>query len=204
MARRRTLFWRGLDGFRADVAEVMLEDDRLTASGTQIGADPLPYRLDYQLRTGPEFVTAVLTVTCSGEGWQRNLELLRGPDGRWTCWSRYTGSADLPAPGGDTVSFSEALDCDLGRCPLTNTMPVLRHGLMEGGKRDFVMAWVSVPDLGVRRSEQRYEHVRRGPQGAVVRYVGRHRGFEGELRFDEEGLVVHYPALAERLAARDS
>ena len=39
----RLLVWRGLDEWRAEAAHVRIEDDRLTAQGTQLGADP--YRL---------------------------------------------------------------------------------------------------------------------------------------------------------------
>jgi hypothetical protein len=58
------------------------------------------------------------------------------------------------------------------------------------------MAWVSVPDLEVHMSDQRYEHVRPG----VVRFVdrGRFEGFTAEIEFDEDGLALLYPGLAER------
>jgi hypothetical protein len=74
---------------------------------------------------------------------------------------------------------------------------VRRTGLAaNAGAEDFVMAWVSLPELEVSRSEQRYEHVRPGR----VRYVDRgvHAGFTAELEVDEDGLVVRYPGLAER------
>lgn len=188
-----------MDGFRAEAAQVELAADRLHASGTQIGAHPLPYRLDYTLVTGDGFVTSRLIVAVDGADWRRRLVLERDSRGRWACSTEASGAPDLPPPGGVLDTVQEALDCDLGLCPLTNTMPVLRHGLLAGGAEDFVMAWVSVPDLGVHRSEQRYEHVRTTERGAVVRYVGRHRDFVGELEFDEDGLVVHYPDLALRL-----
>jgi uncharacterized protein len=78
----------------------------------------------------------------------------------------------------------------------------LRSGLLDPNAqpRDFVMAWVSVPGLGVHRSEQRYEPVSHGDAEHVIRYVGRHRDFVGELRFDRRGLVLHYPELAELVA----
>ncbi|CAN5355707.1 hypothetical protein BH20ACT9_BH20ACT9_00290 [soil metagenome] len=95
-----------------------------------------------------------------------------------------------------------AVDCDLGYSPLTNLLPVRRHGLHERpGGADFVMAWVSVPDLGMHPSQQRYEHVRRQAGGATVRYVGAHRGFTGDLELDEDGLVLVYPHLARRVVA---
>ena len=33
-----------------------------------------------------------------------------------------------------------------------------------------------------------------------VRYVGRHRSFEGELELDEDGFVVRYPGLGVRVS----
>ena len=61
----------------------------------------------------------------------------------------------------------------------TNTMPVLRAGLLEAAAQphDFVMAWVAVPDITVHRSEQRYEPIDRHH----VRYVGRDHSFKGVL-----------------------
>jgi hypothetical protein len=195
--------WRGLDGFGAEACELELEADRLRARGTQLGAEPVPYRLDYELQTEPGFATAHLHAVARGGGWERRLALRRDDGGSWSVEGGIDGELDLPPPGGDAGPFAEALDCDLGRSPLTNTLPVLRCGLLaaDAEPRDFVMAWVSVPDLGVHRSEQRYEPVSADAEGGVVRYVGRHRDFVGELRFDRRGLVVRYPELAELVAA---
>jgi uncharacterized protein len=110
------------------------------------------------------------------------------------------GQVDLPAPGGDPDSFAEALDCDLAFSPLTNTMPIRRHRLDERkGTESLLMAWVSVPDLGVTPSRQHYTHVERRPEGAVVRYESESRDFLAELELDSDRLVVDYPALAKRI-----
>lgn len=69
------VLWTGLGTWRAEVGEVDLDGDRLTASGTQLGVDPLPYRLDYSLRTGRRFVTERLEVTVLGRGWRRYLNV---------------------------------------------------------------------------------------------------------------------------------
>jgi hypothetical protein len=82
---------------------------------------------------------------------------------------------------------------DLAFSPLFNSFPIVRDGLHLGGDaRDYAMALVDVPSLGVTRSEQRYEPVRPG----VVRF--RSGFFEAELEVDEDGLLVRYPGLAER------
>jgi hypothetical protein len=51
----------------------------------------------------------------------------------------------------------------------------------------------------VQPSRQRYEHVRLTADGAVVRYVGEHRDFVGELELDRDGVVIFYPDLARRV-----
>ena len=197
----RMLLWTGLGSWRAEVSDVDLGEDRLSATGTQLGVDPLPYRLDYTVQTGSRFVTNRLDVIASGPGWRRHLDLRRSGAGDWTGEIDKSGEVDLPDPGGNVSALAGAEDCDLGRCPLTNTMPVRRHNLhREPGAVDFLMAWVSVPDLGVHPARQRYEHLYTNPDGtAVVRYVGAHRGFVGELVFDSDGLVVTYPELAQRV-----
>ena len=88
------------------------------------------------------------------------------------------------------------LDCfDLGSSPLFNSLPVLRDGLLAGGKaRDYVMRWVSVPELDVHEAPQRYEPL----GGGVVRFSS--EGFVADIRFGQDGLVDHYDGLAERLA----
>jgi hypothetical protein len=197
----RFLLWRGLDGWRTEAAHVELTGDRVRASGTQLGVEPLLYRLDYELETFERFVTASLLVRASGEGWARSLELRHDGEGAWSCELKAEGEVELPPAGGEMDALAGALDCDLAFSPLTNLMPVRRHALHERGERDFLMAWVSVPDLAVSPSPQRYEHVRTGPNGSVVRFVDRglFAGFVSELELDADGLVVVYPELARRV-----
>ena len=170
------VLWRGLEEWLAEAAEVVLHDDRLEACGTQLGAEPYPYRVDYELRTGPRWVTERLRLRSGG----RSLDLRRSSDGDWT------------ADGEARPDLEEALDCDLQNSPLTNTMPILRR---PDEAADYTMAWVSLPDLGVHVSRQRYEPLGRGR----VRYVSLDSDFTAELEYDEDGLVTMYPRLAQRV-----
>jgi hypothetical protein len=61
------------------------------------------------------------------------------------------------------------------------------------------MAWVSMPDLGVRPSRQRYTA---GPDvrtTGLVRYDSLDSAFTAGLTFDRGGLVTDYPGLSHRL-----
>src|SRR3954469_21129707 len=148
--------------FGSEFAQVTLAGSTLTATGVAIGTDPGPYRLEYDLRTDEQFVTRRLEVHSTGQDWRRVLILERSAGGEGSCSTEEWGTLDLPPPGGDLSGMSDALDCDLGLSPLTNTMPVLRHKLLAGGPPvDLLMAWVAVPALAVTPSPQRYTFVRR-------------------------------------------
>jgi uncharacterized protein len=199
----RVVIWEGLDAWRAEIAQVETGDGELSARGTQLGVDPLPYRLDYTLETADGLITRAMWLEVSGEGWARRLTLSHDGHGDWSCESEEDGRPDLSPPGGDVSDLGGARDVDLGLSPLTNLMPLRRAGLHEGpGATDLLAAWISVPDLGLHASRQRYEHVRGGANGAVVRYLdaGAHAGFTSELEVDGDGLVRVYPGLAQRVS----
>ena len=46
---RRTVVWTGLDATRSEIAHVVVADGRLRARGTQIGTEPEPYELRYEV-----------------------------------------------------------------------------------------------------------------------------------------------------------
>jgi uncharacterized protein len=174
------LAWNGEPEWRQEVCELQLRADGLAATGAQVGSDPSPYRAVYELEARKEWVTRRLRVEVAGVG---SLELRH--DGKGT-WAGVENAAELEG----------ALDCDLAFSPLTNLMPVRRHRLhQEPGAVDFAMAWVSLPDLKVHRSQQRYEHLAPGR----VRFSD-DDGFTAELELDENGLVVVYPGLARRVS----
>lgn len=199
LSARRAVVWEGLDEARLELALIHLTPIELRASVTQVGTRPVPYRLWYHLATASGFRTQELVAVSEGAGWRRRLELRRGPDGAWSSDVESEGDADLPQME-DLTDLSDAIDCDVGRSPLTNTLPVRRLDLLDGGEAELAMAWVSVPDLRVLRSEQRYEFVSANEGEVIIRYVGRHRSYVGELTFDRDGIVLLYPDLARRLA----
>ena len=195
---RRLLLWRGLDEWRAEAACVELDDRGIRATGTQLGVDPVPYRLDYELETEADFVTSRLRVVSRGDGWRRELQLGRAADGDWSIVASEEGRLDLPHAGGNASDLAAALDCDLGLSPVTNTMPILRYGLLHGGGPvELTMAWVAVPALAVEADGQRYRHL----ESMVVRFEAVDGSFAADITVDDDGVVVDYPGIARRLDA---
>jgi hypothetical protein len=197
----RLVAWVKDDPFGVEHAELELSEDRLRAHVVAVGTDPEPYRLDYELETHPGFATARLRATTRGEGWRRDLDLRHDGSGAWTIAATAEGELDLPLPGGDPAALSGALDCDVGLSPVTNTMPILRHGLLDGGGPvELTTAWVAVPSLALHADGQRYRHVRAAAGRRVVRFEALDGSFAADVVLDPDGIVLDYPGIARRLA----
>ena len=203
MTGNRLLAWVGPDPERIDVAHVVLGPDRLSAHGSSTTPE---YALTYRLVTGPGWVTQRLDVRVDGDGWWRTLGLRRAGEGRWT--SRRVESGTDGEPTVSAVEHPEltgALDCDLGLCPLTNTMPVLRGGPDRSGAARRAAA--RRVDGGMGRGSrtgrptatQQYES---GPAvaggGAQIRFQA--GSFVEHIEVDADGLVVSYPSIGRRIA----
>jgi uncharacterized protein len=79
-------------------------------------------------------------------------------------------------------------------------MPILRQGLHTARSREFVMAWVSVPDLRVTGIEAALRARAGDERRATVRFLDVASDFAAELELDPAGLLVFYPGLARRVA----
>lgn len=219
-----TRVWSKEGLFGTELAEITLCDGELTAIGVAVAVEPpeagraqpspdpevgpRPYRVDYYLETGQGYVTRRLIVRArgrvpSGGSWRRELDLQRSEAGEWSCAGESDGELAAPPPGGDLAALAGALDCDLALSPLTNTMPVLRHGLHQGGGPvDFLMAWVSVPDLSVHPSAQRYTFAGQDRGTRLVRFesLDPEVEFTADIRMDAAGVVLDYPGIARHVA----
>jgi hypothetical protein len=180
MMRPVRLAWNGTPDWRVEMCEVVITDSGVAATGAQLGSTPTPYRAAYELEARHGWITRRLRVEVGGAG---SLELMHDGKGHW---------AGVP----NADELEGALDCDLAFSPLTNLMPVRRHRLHEQpGTADFAMAWVSLPDMKVHLSRQRYEHLAPGK----VRFSD-DSGFTADLELDSDGFVVAYPGLAQRVS----
>jgi hypothetical protein len=187
---RRFLAWQIDETSGFDTAWAELRGRRIIAEGRTVGQVPVPFWTTYRLETGEDFVTASVTVEARWADGAASLDLRRDREGSWT------------VNGEPRPDLASALDCDLAACPLTNTMPVLRHDLLHrSGDHHFLMAFIEVPGLRVVPSRQRYTQVHPGdPSGAVIKY--RSGSFESDLVFDADGFVLDYPQLGRRVLPR--
>ncbi|WP_051619997.1 putative glycolipid-binding domain-containing protein [Haematomicrobium sanguinis] len=164
--------WRGVDDpSRQDSAWIHFDDSWMQAHGFSLTPE---YELSWDLRVDPGWITRRLRVSVV---------------------SRYFPEHGITDPD----ALSDALDCDLALCPVTNTMPIRRLGLLEHPTPEttLTMAWVEVPSLRVVPSRQIYSSSGDG----TVRYQSAERDFTAELTVDADGVVIDYPGLAKRISS---
>jgi uncharacterized protein len=200
MTAVRRVEWQGVDDpSRRDAALVRFEADALLAAGSSVSDE---WTSAWSLDVGAGWLTRRLVVRSQGPGWARSLRLERDGGGRWSARGTAEGDADLPAPGIDDIGLlDDALDCDLGLNPVTNTMPIRRLDLLARRVPEtrLLMAWVDVPSLAVLASRQLYASADPSLQvGHEVDYLSQDRGFHARLSVEPDGLVVDYPQLARR------
>nr|WP_288870815.1 putative glycolipid-binding domain-containing protein [uncultured Corynebacterium sp.] len=194
----RTYTWQHVDNpLIQNEARVQFHQTGLTASGTQVGEG---YKAAWDLRAVENWVTQNVVANVVGEGWERHLKLTRSEEGEWKSTTKESGTQPdhLPSPGlVQPADLETAVDCDRGLCPLTNTMPIRRLGLLEENvpKTPLIMAWIDMPSLQVIASDQYYSSI----DSHKVRYASGTRGVDVELEVDEDGVVVYYPDMARRI-----
>ena len=194
----RTYSWQHVDNpVIQNEARVQFHQTGLSARGIQAGES---YEATWELKAEENWVTQNVVVNVVGDGWERHLELIRTESGEWTSTTTQSGHQPdgLPSPGiVQQADLESSLDCDLGLCPLTNTMPIRRLRLLEEdvSKTPLIMAWIDMPSLQVIASDQYYSSI----DSHKVRYASGTRGVDVELEVDEDGVVVYYPDMARRI-----
>jgi hypothetical protein len=89
------------------------------------------------------------------------------------------------------------IDVDLSASPLTNTLPVRRRGLNPSmGTVAFRMVLVPFDTLEPLADGQLYTAL---DEAGRFRYQAEDGTFEAELSLDEDGFVISYPPLYERV-----
>ncbi len=161
---------------------VSADEDGHRAEGQLIMAEEGLVTVRYSLACGPRWRFRTVTVSVTSAAGCRTLTLARDPDGGWLADGRTRPDLD----GCD--------DIDINCTPLTNTLPIRRLDWSPGQAHDIDVAYVSVPELDVRKARQRYTDL---GGGAVFRYES--GSFQADLAVDSDGFVLDYPGIWRRL-----
>jgi hypothetical protein len=182
------LFWRRTDVEGLERLELSVGPDGIMATSTVIGLEDGGFRLDHRWRLGADWRAQSVVVERWSELGHGRL-LLERAGGGW----RVDG-----APRPDLEGAEEP---DLSVTPFCNTFPI-RRMLLPGAPESVTLdtAFIDGPALTVARSRQRYD--RQGPGRLRFVDLGLSAGFEADLVVDDDGLVLRYAGLFERIEPR--
>jgi len=140
-------------------------------------------------------VTVAYDLTCDVSFRFRKLTIsVTDPRGEQTL-TLVSEDAGWRADGTSRPDLAGCADIDINCTPLTNTLPVRRLTWSGEATHDIDVAYVTVPELEVRKASQRYTRL----SPTLFRYES--GSFRRELTLDESGFVLDYPGLWRRLSA---
>ncbi|WP_439956220.1 putative glycolipid-binding domain-containing protein [Nocardia mikamii] len=181
------LTWRAHDASRMESVRVVLTGNRIRASGRIIaggcGEHPA-FSASYDLVTDEVGRTKRLSLRSTVASGERHASIARDEENYW-----------LVDAGGTHVRsmFGGALDVDVVLSPFFNTLPIRRFGLAHATEDVQVpVVYVRVPDLLVQEAILTYSS---GADGIhVLSPVS-----SATVTVDDDGFVLDYPGLAERV-----
>jgi uncharacterized protein len=171
--------WRRVDEPGLEVLEVTPDEGGFCASSTIVHAGAEPHGVSYVWLLDRNWRTRRLDLRLAVPT-LRELSIERVSDG-WLI----DGRRDARLAACDEI--------DLSATPFCNSLAINQLG----GPGELTTLYVSVPSLVLSPSRQRYESL----GGARWRYIdlGVARGFQADLKIDEDGLVVSYEGLFEAI-----
>lgn len=190
-AARRTICWRPIwnQGREGEGLEHLLLAAR-EANSVVLAFDEErgPFRLSYRLTWDSAWRLRQADLAVETEQAPRSLSLQTDGQGRWRL-----------GDGSAIAALDGCIDIDIWPTPFTNSFPIRREQLAVGERRQLRMAWVSAPDLTVRPQPQAYTRL----AARLYRFESLDgSGFRAELPVDEDGIVLDYPGLFQRVRAQ--
>lgn len=183
--------WRHLEareGFEAAFFR-SLPDGGWEAEGTTAAAeDGQAWVVSYAIRLDAAWRTRSARVTTRTAARTRETALESDGIGGWL------------VDGQQAPHLDGCFDVDLESSAMTNMLPVHRLGLAVGGQAESPAAYVRALDLNVERLEQSYSRIADDGGRQRYDYAAPAFGFTACLAYDQSGLVVDYPGIAQRHA----
>jgi hypothetical protein len=183
-----TLTWRAHDVPRMESVRVHLSGNRIKAYGRIVAAaTPLhpAFSASYDLVTDEAGATKRLSLTVTLAERERQLSIARDEENMWLI-QQHTGESKR-------ASYDGALDVDVIFSPFFNALPIRRTGLYQ--RNDSVtlpVVYVRMPELSVAPAVISYSSA---PDGIKLHSPAA----ETTIRVDDEGFILDYPGLAERI-----
>jgi hypothetical protein len=183
------LTWRSHDVVRFESARVAITGNRIRAHGRIVAAATAShpaFSASYDLVTDDTGATKRLSLDLTTAERERQLSIARDEENMWLV-SGHEGQS--------RASYDGALDVDMVLSPFFNALPIRRMGLHKTAESVTVpVVYFYLPSLTVTAAEISYSSSGTGAGIKLKSPVA-----ETTVVVDDEGFIVDYPGLAERI-----
>ena len=185
------LTWRAHDARRMESVRVQLSGKRIKANGRIVAAasDANPaFAAYYDLYTDETGATKRLGMTVTVAERERQLVVARDEENMWLITDHR---------GESRSAYDGALDVDVVFSPFFNVLPIRRCGLNERAYTITVPTiYVTLPDMSIASAPVSYSSAEPGAGKGIKVHSP---VSETTLTVDDDGFIVDYPSLAERI-----
>jgi uncharacterized protein len=183
------LTWRAQDVSRMESVRVQVSGKRIKANGRIVAAATATnpaFGAYYDVQTDESGATKRLGMTVTLAERERVLSIARDEENMWLVTDHQ---------GVRRAAYDGALDVDVVFSPYFNALPIRRLGLHQrSDSTTLPVVYVNVPDMTVTAASVSYAST-----GSLQGIKLRSPVADTTVRVDEEGFIVDYPGLAERI-----
>ncbi|OBF03003.1 hypothetical protein A5680_22395 [Mycobacterium sp. E2989] len=183
------LTWRAQDVSRMESVRIQVSGKRIKANGRIVAAATATnpaFGAYYDLQTDETGATKRLGMTVTLAERERVLSIARDEENMWLVTDHQ---------GEHRAGYNGALDCDVVFSPFFNALPIRRRGLHEQAESvTLPVVYVNLPDMSITPDVVSYTS-----SGGLEGIKLRSPVADTTVSVDEEGFIVDYPGLAERI-----
>ncbi|OBJ00240.1 hypothetical protein A5659_06460 [Mycobacterium sp. 1165196.3] len=183
------LTWRAQDAPRMESVRVQVSGNRIKANGRIIAAatETTPaFGAYYDLLTDETGATKRLGMTVTLAERERVFSLARDEENMWLVTDHQ---------GERRAAYNGALDVDVEFSPFFNALPIRRLGLYERpASVTLPVVYVNLPEMSITADTVSYSNT-----GGPAEIKLRSPISDTTVSVDDEGFIVDYPGLAERI-----
>lgn len=183
----KNIIWKGLAAESLEHCCIYYKD-LISVRSSIIGHHQfLPFKMDYEIELDQQWVIRSFLIRSSLFNMDQTLSLKHDGYGKWYGESK------------EWKTLEGCMDIDISVSPFTNTLPInrLRPSIGESNAIDVV--YIDIPSFRISKASQQYTHI--GEH--VHRFTNAEGDFTADIQVDNDGLVVHYPGLFERVLIRE-
>ena len=180
-----TVIWKGIYYNSLEYFQLSEMEDTFLAKSKIIGAyEDKSYLVEYILKIDKKWEVLSFKIEFEINNVRKKLSGLK-KNNDWTI----NGNANPP--------FSGFTFIDISLTPFTNTLPIRNLRLNQGQEKEIEVIYIDILGNDIRPARQKY----RRNTDVNFRYENIPNDFEADIDVDEDGLVVYYPSLFERIAS---